>query len=95
MQNAVNDIIADLLISAYAAVQNIQEDVRSKGFTGSIDDADAVMSFCSSYSFDIEDYALLYANSAVIEECARFVDRYGDQRQRAEAAKYKAFDYNA
>ena len=95
MKNISSEIITDLLCSMRGAVDNIQTDAQQKGFTDDVNDAGAVLDFLANYSMDQEDYALLYANSAVIEECSRHVQRYGDAEQSAEAAKLAMFDYNA
>lgn len=88
-----NNILQDILLSMADAVQNIQLDAVSKGFTGDINDAPAVMQSLANYSMDHLDYALLYANSATIENGNRLVQKYGDDEEKAKAAKLAPFDY--
>lgn len=89
-----NLIIADILISMKAAVDNIQTDVKEKGFIGDINDAEAVKTFCANHDFGSFDYAMLHANSAVIREGDRLVTKFGTKSDKKKAAKWAVFDYS-
>lgn len=92
---ASTPILQDALISMKAAADNIQENARHKGFIGDPNDAKAVLSFLAHYEMDVVDYALLYANSAVIETNDQLVQRWGSAEDKAQATAFRAFDYNA
>ncbi len=91
--NLASRIIADLLISARAAAQNIQTDAKERSFEGDVADAPAVLRHLADCDLDGEDYALLYANSAIIETCCRTVLDFGTEADKTEAMRWEAFDY--
>ncbi len=88
-------VSTDIIVSARAAAQNIQQNAIQKGFKGDKEDAKAVLTYLSNSQMDVTSYADLHANSAVIGESVRLINRWGGDAAKVEIAKFAAFDYNA